>query len=70
MAYLPRERILIQADLYDPGLLPEDHPRPTQEERVLLRNARQNGLRPETVAPIHGDPTAWGDFLRETRQEE
>lgn len=70
MAYLPRERILIQADLYDPGLLPEDHPRPTQEERVLLRNARQNGLHPETVAPIHGDPTAWGDFLRETRQEE
>ena len=69
MAYLPRERILIEADLYDPGLVPGGHSRPTATEQVLLRNVRQNLLRPETIAPIHGRAVAWGEFLKETRQE-
>ena len=69
MAYLPRERILIEADLFDPGLLPSDHSRPTATEQVLLRNVQQNRLRPETIAPIHGDAATWNEFLRETKQE-
>ncbi len=68
MAYLPREGILIQADLYDPGLLPAEISRPTETERALLRNARQLGLSPKTVAPIHGAAVSWEEFLRETRQ--
>ena len=68
MAYLPGERILIEADLYDPGLLPDELNRPTAAESALYRNARQNGLEPETIAPIHGDATPWREFLRETRQ--
>ncbi len=70
MAYLPTERILIEADLYDPGLSPSEHPRPTQVERALLRNVEQNGLEPLTVAPIHGDAVAWEEFLVETEQAE
>ena len=68
MAYLPQERILIEADLYDPGLLPEEVPRPTPVESALLRNVTQLGLKPATIAPIHGPAVGWQDFLRETRQ--
>ena len=68
MAYLPAERILIEADLYDPGLLPGDHPRPTAVESALYRNVQQNRLEPEVIAPIHGTATPWSEFLRETRQ--
>ena len=68
MAYLPRERIVIEADLYDPGLLPESRDRPTPDEATLLRNVEQNGLNPVSVVPIHGSPVPWTGFLRETRQ--
>ena len=68
MAYLPQERILIEADLYDPGLLPASRARPTAAERALLNNAKQNELDPALVAPIHGNAVTWEAFLRETRQ--
>ncbi len=68
MAYLPREGIVIEADLYDPGLLPRDRSRPTETERVLLRNVRQNRLEPKLVAPIHGEAVTWDHFLQETGQ--
>ena len=69
MAYLPKERILVEADMYDPGLLAESNPdRPTAGEAALYQNAIQNGLQPATVAPIHGDAVPWDDFLRETGQ--
>lgn len=67
MAYLPKERILVEADMYDPGLLAESSPdRPTAGEAALYQNVMQNGLQPATVAPIHGDAVSWDDFLRET----
>lgn len=69
MAYLPGEHILIEADLYDPGLLPSEHPRPTATEQVLLRNVQQNGLQPDIIAPIHGPASRWTEFLKESNQE-
>ena len=68
MAYLPQERIIIEADLYDPGLLPREHARPTETEKAFFRNAQQNRLQPLTVAPIHGDAVPWEEFLSETGQ--
>ena len=68
MAYLPAERILIEADLYGPGLLPDELQRPTDVEQALLRNVTQLGLKPATIAPIHGRSVKWEEFLRETRQ--
>ena len=68
MAYLPRERIVIEADLYDPGLLPDDIPRPTETERSFYSNVVQNGLSPAIVAPIHGKAVPWERFLEETGQ--
>ena len=68
MAYLPEEQIVIEADLYDPGLLPAERERPTEVEAAFYRNVRQNGLEPAVVAPIHGRATAWPEFLEESRQ--
>ena len=68
MAYLTQERILIEADLYDPGLLPSSRARPTAAEEALFNNVTQNDLEPVLVAPIHGDAVKWDAFLKETRQ--
>ena len=68
MAYLPKERILIEADLYDPGLLPARRARPTAAETALLNNVTQNEIDPLLIAPIHGGSVTWNAFLRETRQ--
>ena len=48
MAYLPRERILIEADAYSPAATEA----PFAE--VLLRNIEDRGLRVNTILPIHG----------------
>ncbi len=40
LAYLPQERILIEADLHDPGPLPGDRERLTPLEKALRRNVR------------------------------
>jgi glyoxylase-like metal-dependent hydrolase (beta-lactamase superfamily II) len=61
MAYLPRERLLFEADLFDTHL-----PRPwqaTPSSRSLLTMVRRLGLEPERVVPIHGEPVAWEEFL-------
>ena len=68
MAYLPRERILIEADLYDPRLLPAGYPRPTAGESALYQNVQQHRIEPEVIAPLHGAATRWSEFLRETHQ--
>ena len=67
MAYLPNEHILIEADLYDPGLL-QGQARPTQTESAFYSNVLQNRLQPAVIAPIHGGAVPWEEFLRETRQ--
>ena len=68
MGYLPTERIIIEADLYDSGLLPAGRSRPTEAETALLSNVKQNKLQPLTVVPIHGGAVSWKQFLDETLQ--
>ncbi|MCP5117469.1 MAG: MBL fold metallo-hydrolase [bacterium] len=63
MAYLPRERILIEADLFDPppaGLPPAE---PSAVHKAFHRNVEQLGLEVMTIAPIHGLPVRWERFL-------
>lgn len=69
MAYLPHERVIIEADLFDPGLVPASVARPTALEEAFLRNVMQNRLEPRTVVPVHGEPVTWEAFLSETRQD-
>ena len=48
MAYLPLERILIEADAYSPTA------REAPFAEVLLRNIEDRGLRVSTILPVHG----------------
>ncbi|HXV59070.1 MAG TPA: MBL fold metallo-hydrolase [Vicinamibacteria bacterium] len=64
LAYLPAEKILIEADLYDaPGAGRPAPMTPTAANRSLLRHVERLGLPVETIAPIHGPAVLWSDFL-------
>jgi glyoxylase-like metal-dependent hydrolase (beta-lactamase superfamily II) len=65
MAYLPKEKIVIEADLYDPPPPGEPLPSPpSAAHKALYNNVKQMGLDVSTIAPIHGRPVPWTDFLR------
>ena len=60
IAYLPRERILVEADLFDTHL-----PRPwveTEASRSLRNVVERLGLDVSRIVPIHGKPVSWDDF--------
>ncbi|MDA0207061.1 MAG: hypothetical protein O3A53_11915 [Acidobacteria bacterium] len=62
---LPKEKILIEADMFDPpapGQSLADDARPLNE--ALLLNVERIGLEVETVAPIHGPATSWTEAVR------
>ena len=63
IAYLPHEKILVEADLYTPPgpgrPLPD---RPNASARSLYRNVQRLGLDVETIVPIHGRPGPWSQF--------
>ena len=70
VAYLPRERMLIQADLFDSP--PAGAPTPatsTADQRSLLRHVERLGLEVDTLVPIHGAPVSWSSFERLARLE-
>jgi glyoxylase-like metal-dependent hydrolase (beta-lactamase superfamily II) len=50
MAYLPRQRLLIEADAFSPSGR-DYHPYAAN----LLENIRERGLRVERIVPIHGE---------------
>jgi len=62
MAYLPREKLLIEADLFDTHVQPP--PSPTPASRTLLNQVRRLKLDVSQVVPIHGKPVPWGEFLK------
>ena len=55
-AYLPNERILIEADDYTPG-------RGGPSAAVLLQNVQDRGIAVDQIAPIHGQPVPFGDLV-------
>lgn len=63
MAYLPKERIIIEADLYDsfPAAT-----KATPANLALRRHAERLGLDVAMIAPIHGRAVPWSDFLKLT----
>jgi glyoxylase-like metal-dependent hydrolase (beta-lactamase superfamily II) len=58
MAYLPQERILIEADAYSPTS------RAAPFAQVLLQNIEDRGLKVETIMPLHGEVSAFVDLER------
>jgi hypothetical protein len=60
VAYLPRERILVEADLFDTHL-----PQPwvsTEASRSFRNVIEKLGLEVSTIVPIHGKPATWDAF--------
>ncbi len=59
MAYLPKEKIVIEADLYDPPQTAA-----TAASKTLLQHVRRLGIDVTTILPIHGPAVSWSDFLK------
>ena len=65
VAYLPAERILIEADVFNPRAPGTQPPATPPAAAVnLYNNVKAYKLNVTTIAPIHGRVTPWGDFLR------
>jgi hypothetical protein len=62
MAYLPREKIAIEADLADEAATPDS-------KRAFLDHVRRLGIPIETIVPIHGRPTSFREFLETVEPE-
>lgn len=71
MVYLPGERILIEADLFDTHVPFPDQRTEAAEDavRTLFDNVSTLGYEVERIVPIHGRPVAWSEFLRATGVE-
>lgn len=62
MAYLPAERILMQANLFDTHEPPPSAP--TQAMTTLYRTMRTLNLNVATIAPVHGRPVPLSTFMK------
>jgi hypothetical protein len=62
MAYLPRERMVIEADLLDTHEpLPSA---PTALNHALFNQVQRLKLDVAQIVPIHGRPIAWSEFAK------
>jgi hypothetical protein len=68
MAYLPTEKMAIEADLYDPGPGGAAPTSTSASHRSFYNHVQRLGLDVATIVPIHGRPVAWGEFLKVTGQ--
>jgi glyoxylase-like metal-dependent hydrolase (beta-lactamase superfamily II) len=64
MAYLPAEKMVIEADLFDPPAPGEPTPASTAANRSFYTHVRRLGLDVGTIVPIHGRAVPWSDFLK------
>jgi len=64
IAYLPKEKILVEADMYNVPAAGTTPPPPTAAARTLLNNVRRLKLDVSTLAPIHGPVIPWSDFAK------
>jgi hypothetical protein len=65
MAYLLKERILIEADLFTPPAPNAPPPAtPSAATMSLFNNVQRLKLDVARIAPIHGRVVPWTDFLK------
>ena len=65
MGYLPKEKMVIEADLYDSPAPNEPLPgSPTAANRSFYNHVRRLALDVTTIVPINGRATPWSDFVK------
>jgi len=64
VAYLPQERLLIEADLYTPPAAGAPAPPAGASERALYHVIKRQNLDPATIVPLHGAPAPMATFLQ------
>ena len=65
MAYLPREKILIEADIYNPPAPEAQMPATPPPAAVnLMNNIQAYKLDVQTIAPLHGRVVPFAEFLK------
>jgi glyoxylase-like metal-dependent hydrolase (beta-lactamase superfamily II) len=64
MAYLPKEKILIEADMYNAPPPGATAPPPSAAAKTFLSNVRRLKLEVATLVPIHGPAVPWADFVQ------
>jgi glyoxylase-like metal-dependent hydrolase (beta-lactamase superfamily II) len=63
IAYLPKEKIVIEADMYTPPAPGTTPPPPTAAARTFLANMQRLKLDVATLVPIHGPTVSWAEFM-------
>jgi len=64
MAYLPQEKIVVEADLYSPPSGAQATPAtPNASNRTFWQNVRRLNLDIATIVPIHGPAVPMSDFM-------
>ena len=61
MVYLPRERILAEADVFTPGARSSPH------ATNLLDQVRDLGIRVNRIAPVHGQVVPFAELQQVVR---
>ena len=71
MVYLPNERLLIEADLFDTHEPFPEAPTEVAQDGVqtLFDNVSTLGYEVDQIVPIHGLPVTWSEFLTATGVE-
>lgn len=64
IAYLPKEKIVIEADMYNPPAAGAQAPPPSASAKTFLNNMQRLKLDISTIVPIHGPITPWSDFVK------
>lgn len=59
MAYFPRERLLVEADVYNPGAAVQAF------ARRFLEDLKKRNLRIDRVVPLHGKVVPYAQFVKE-----
>ena len=58
MAYFPKERLLVEADVFSPGSAVQPY------AANLLENIKRHNLKIDRIVPIHGTIARFADFLK------
>ncbi|MGH9630547.1 MAG: MBL fold metallo-hydrolase, partial [Bryobacteraceae bacterium] len=65
MAYLPKEKIVIEADLYNSATAEGSLANDASAGLSFYDHVKRLGLDVVTIAPIHGRAVPWSEFLKE-----